>query len=183
MRNLLDESRVAQSLDGNRLKGSLRIPEANYMEPSGSAQVMSAAAVACRYIVDPVALDRLVGGKIDLHFYGRRAPHKPLAEFKIGPDFLFPHEHNLECACRFWRTMRRIDRHNGAPCPGQRRRLHLGKMNVANGKRRPARIAAYVLVQGYLAQGYLAHGSRGADKCQNGDCGCRRAIQMCSVES
>src|SRR5580704_5530233 len=135
-RNLLDTSSVAQSLDGNRLKGSLHIPDADYMEPSLSAQVgqvMSAAAVACRHIVDPVALHRLVRGKIDLHFYGRRAPHKPLAEFKIGPGFLFPHEHNLECAGRFCRTMRCIDRLNGAPCPGQRRRLHLGKMDVANG--------------------------------------------------
>src|SRR5580704_4881496 len=133
MRNLLDESRVAQSLDGNRLKGSLRIPAVNYMEPSGSAQVgqvMSAAAVARRYIVDPVALDRFVSGKIDPHFYGRGAPHKSLAEFKIGPGFLFPHEHNLECACRLCRTMRCIDRHDGGPCPEQRRRLHLGKMNI-----------------------------------------------------
>ena len=91
MRNLLDTSSVAQSLDGNRLKGSLHIPDANYREPRASAQVgqvMSAAAVARRHVVDPVALDRLVRGKIDLHFYGRRAPHKPLAEFKIGPGFL-----------------------------------------------------------------------------------------------
>src|SRR5580704_4725579 len=174
-RNLLDTSSVAQSLDGNRLKGSLHIPDADYMEPSLSAQggkVMSAAAVTCRYIVDPVALNRLVSGKIDLHYYGRRVPHIPLAEYKIGRGFLFPHEHNLECACRFYGTMRCIDRHNGAPCPGQRQRLHLGKMNVANGKRWLARIAAHV----------LAHGSRGADKCQNGDYGCRCAIQTCNID-
>src|ERR1700722_10760832 len=142
------------------------------MKPSVSAQVakiMSAAAVACRYIVDPVALDRLVSGKVDLHFYGRCAPHKPFVGLKIRPGFLFPHEHNFECACRFCRTMRCIDRHDGAPCPGQPRRLHLGKMNVANGERWPARI--------------LPHGLRSADKCQNGDYGCRRAIKTCSVES
>jgi hypothetical protein len=30
MRNLLDESSVAQSLDGNRLKGSLHVPAGSF---------------------------------------------------------------------------------------------------------------------------------------------------------
>src|ERR1700722_15953511 len=96
-RNLLDTSSVAQSLDGNRLEGSLHIPDANYMETRGHAQVgkaMSTGALARCYIVDPVALDRLVSGKIDLHFCGRRTPDKPFAECKIRSGFIFPHEHN-----------------------------------------------------------------------------------------
>jgi hypothetical protein len=74
---------VAQSLDGNRLKGSLRIPDANqtiwsYVHPRKAAQLVPAH--ASRYIVNSIALHCFVGSKIDLDRDGRCTPDKPFSE-------------------------------------------------------------------------------------------------------